>query len=128
MAKSPTDNARLAVKWIRDKAKSGYNKGNQCEICGTTEKLDFHHFYTLTPLFDKWCRVNKIKIVTDEDVLAVRDRFIAEHKVELYDETVTLCHDHHMKLHSVYGKAPTLGTASKQKTWVEKQREKHGTR
>jgi len=29
-------------------------------------------------------------------------------------------------LHSIYGRNPSLGTATKQKNWVEIQREKHG--
>lgn len=128
MSKHSKNLIRLPIKHVRDKAKARYNKGNQCEICGDTESLDFHHYYTLTPLFEKWCRVNKISIVSDEDVLNIRDRFIAEHEKELYQDTVTLCHMHHMKLHSVYGKDPALVTAEKQKNWVNIQKEKHGNR
>lgn len=117
---------RDPIKFVRDKAKARYNKGTECFICGAKENLDFHHFYTLTPLFNKWLKAEKISIKTDEDVLEVRDRFIAEHQRELYDETITLCHDHHLKLHSLYGKDPPLGTAPKQKRWVNIQREKHG--
>lgn len=119
------DIARLPVKWIRDKAKAKYAKDTKCEICGATENLDFHHRYTLTPLFKKWCLVNKISIKTDEDVLAIRDRFIEEHLSELYDYAHTLCHDHHMKLHSIYGKHPSLSTADKQLKWIGIQRSKH---
>ena len=36
---------RDAVKYVRDKAKSKYEKGTECHICGETEQLDFHHFY-----------------------------------------------------------------------------------
>ena len=39
---------RDAVKYVRDKAKSKYEKGTECRICGETEQLDFHHFYSLT--------------------------------------------------------------------------------
>ena len=117
---------RDPIKFVRDRAKGRYNKGTECFICGSKEKLDFHHFYTLTPLFNKWLRANKITINTDEDVLEVRDRFIAEHMDELYIHTITLCHDHHLKLHSLYGKDPPLTTAMKQKRWTEIQREKHG--
>jgi phage anti-repressor protein len=116
---------RDPIKYIRDRAKAAYNKGSHCYICNTTEKLDFHHFYTLTPLFNKWCRDNKIVINTEEDILAVRDRFIEENRPELYDHAVTLCHAHHMKLHSIYGKDPALTTATKQMNWVKIQREKH---
>ena len=45
---------RDPVKYIRDKAKSSYEKGSECHICGKIAKLDFHHFYSLTPLLDKW--------------------------------------------------------------------------
>ena len=118
---------RDPIKYIRDKAKSAYDKGPQCEVCGSTENLDFHHFYTLTPLFDKWCKTNKLKIETEEDILEIRDRFIAENHEELYTHAVTICHTLHQKLHSIYGKDPSLGTAKKQMRWVEKQRLKHET-
>ena len=49
---------------------------------------------------------NKISISTAEDIMGVRDHFIEEHMEELYDEAVTLCHTHHLKLHSIYGKRP----------------------
>jgi hypothetical protein len=60
-----------------------------------------------------------------EGVIDWRDEFIATHLVELYDEAVTLCHEHHLLLHSIYGRDPSLATASKQKRWVEIQRGKH---
>lgn len=117
---------RDPIKYVRDRAKARYKKGTECRICGATENLDFHHFYSLTPLFNAWLRKEKIQIKNDEEaVLAVRDRFIAEHEPELYDHTVTLCHDHHLKLHSIYGKDPALGTAPKQMRWVEIQRDKN---
>lgn len=118
---------RDPIKFVRDKAKARYQKGSECEICRTIENLDFHHYYSLTPLFNRWLKANSIKISTDEDVIAVRDRFISEHMAELYDHTVTLCHTHHLKLHSIYGKDPPLATAEKQRQWVQIQREKHGT-
>lgn len=116
---------RDPIKWVRDKAKSDYGKGDRCYICGSTEDLDFHHFNGLTELFDRWLLKNKIKINSDEDVVSVRDKFIEEHYEELYIKAVTLCHNHHMKLHSIYGKRPQLHTAEKQERWVEKQRVKH---
>jgi len=119
---------RDPIKFVRDRAKAKYQKGTECRICSSTEQLDFHHFFSLTPLFNKWLKGNSIKIATDEDVLAVRDQFITEHLPELYDEAVTLCHTHHLKLHSIYGKDPALATAQKQKRWVEIQREKHNER
>ena len=114
---------RDVVKYVRDKAKSKYEKGSACEICGATEALDFHHFYSLAPVLRNWLRKNKHN---PEYIQALRDDFIEEHKAELYDYTATLCHAHHMQLHKVYGRDPGLGTVHKQKRWVEIQREKHG--
>lgn len=113
---------RDKIKYIRDKAKSKYIKGPECEICGTTEKLDFHHYYSLTRLLDKW---QKEKGYEDYMIMEWRDEFIEEFDLELYEETATLCHDHHLKLHSLYGKNPLLHTAPKQKRWVGIQRDKH---
>ena len=115
------DLKRYAMKYVRDKAKSRYKKGDSCRICGSTEMLDFHHYYTLTMLLDRWLKI-KIKErpthYTDEYVIVWRDEFIEDHNVELYDEAVTLCHKHHLQLHSIYGKNPGLHTAEKQKNWI----------
>ena len=115
---------RDPIKHVRDRAKSRYNKGTECAITGSTEKLDFHHYYSLTPLFTLWARKNKYSIKTDDEVIAIRDQFIAEHEYELFEAAVTLTHEWHMRLHKVYGKAPSLVTAEKQMRWVEKQRVK----
>ena len=120
------DLKRDLVKYVRDRAKSKYQKSTDCFICGSEENLDFHHFYGLTELLDIWLAKNKIIISTAEDIMDVRDTFIEEHMTELYDEAVTLCHTHHLKLHSIYGKRPKLVTAQKQKRWVGKQRDKNG--
>ena len=118
---------RDLVKYVRDKAKSQYKKGNECYICGDTDNLDFHHFYGLTELLDTWLRKNNITIENEQDILDVREQFISENYDEVYSKTVTLCHQHHLRLHSIYGKRPKLITAEKQARWVEKQREKtHG--
>lgn len=117
---------RDKIKYIRDRAKARYKKGTACFICDTDQNLEFHHYHTLTPLFNKWVLTNKIDVSTEEALLAVRDRFISEHESELYEETVTLCKSHHMKLHSLYGKDPPLATAEKQKRWASIQREKNG--
>jgi hypothetical protein len=54
----------------------------------------------------------------------MRDEFIEFHHKEIYDDTVTLCHKHHLKLHSIYGKKPSLVTGPKQHRWVNKRRVK----
>lgn len=119
---------RDRIKYIRDKAKARYEKGSECRICGSQVRLDFHHFYTLTPLLNKWLKEKEAlrpEHYTDEYIVIWRDEFIDENWAELYEETVTLCHDHHLKLHSIYGKNPPLHSAPKQKKWVEIQREKN---
>jgi len=117
---------RDEVKYIRDLAKASYKKDTECFICGSTTELQFHHYYSVTGLWEKWKKDNKIRITSVEDILKYREDFKAAHMVELYDETVTLCKFHHMeKLHKIYGKAPSLATAQKQKAWCLIQREKY---
>ena len=62
----------------------------------------------------------------DEYIVIWRDEFIEDNWAELYEHTVTLCHNHHVQLHGIYGRNPSLATADKQKNWVEIQRTKHG--
>ena len=57
--------------------------------------------------------------------MKIRDKFIEEHSKELFEDTITLCHTHHLRLHAIYGKKPKFITAKKQPRWAEKQREKH---
>lgn len=118
-------NKRLAVKHVRDKAKSAYEKAEFCYICGTTHDLELHHFHSVTLLLEAWSRRKGYDISTDEGILAVREEFIAEHKVELYEKVRTLCNSHHVALHKVYGKAPALGSEPKQERWVELQKAKY---
>lgn len=120
-----SDLKRDLIKYCRDKAKSAYNKGDKCYICSSTEELDFHHFNSMTEMLNKWLKLNKLNPTTVDEIVSCRDRFIAEHYEQVYNETVTLCHMHHLKLHSIYGKTPPLTTAKKQIRWVDKQRAKY---
>ena len=117
---------RDLVKYVRDKAKSQYKKEKTCYICGSSENLDFHHFFGLTELLETWLKQKNIIIENEQDILEIREQFIGENYEEVYEKTVTLCHQHHLRLHSIYGKRPKLHTAEKQARWVEKQRSKHG--
>ena len=117
---------RDEVKYLRDGVKSQYNKGTECHICGSDDDLDFHHFCSISELWAKWKKANKVVISSVDDIMDIRDIFIAEYLDELLHQTATLCHDHHLKLHSIYGRNPILATAKKQARWVEKQRVKHG--
>lgn len=113
---------RDPVKYVRDKAKAGYKKDTKCYICGTETQLDFHHYYSLAPLLDKFVKERNYHL---EDIRDFREEFINEYWEEMYDLTVTLCHTHHLKLHSIYGRNPPLHQAKKQMRWAELQREKH---
>ena len=119
------DLQRDAVKYIRDRAKAAYVKDSKCFICESQYNLDFHHFHSLAFLWNKWIKKNKVVINNVDDINEYREVFISEHMQELYNDTITLCHEHHIKLHSIYGKAPK-GSAAKQARWCQKQREKHG--
>jgi len=113
---------RDLVKFVRDASKSKYDKGTECYICGDDEKLEFHHYNSLSPLLHRWMKLNR---KAGEDVLEWRDEFIAEHHKELYVDAVTLCKfHHHERLHGIYGKSPSLGTAAKQERWVNIQKDK----
>lgn len=118
-------NRRIPVKWIRDGAKSAYQKQDHCWICNTTVDLELHHLKSVTLLLEEWAKQNQVDLHTDEQVLAIRDEFIQAHRVELYDEVYTLCNRHHVQLHSVYGKSPPLSSSARQQRWLELQRERH---
>jgi hypothetical protein len=117
---------RDLVKYVRDKAKSGYKKEAQCYICGETERLEFHHFYGMTELLESWLKKRKLTITSADEIMSLREIFIKEYYNEIYYEAATLCKSHHMRLHSIYGKRPKLVTALKQQRWVGKMRIKHG--
>lgn len=117
---------RDLVKYVRDKAKSKYKKEAECYICGSTENLDFHHFYGLTELLESWMKDKDITVETEEKILELREVFIKENEDKVYKQAVTLCHMHHLRLHNIYGKRPKLITAKKQQRWVEIQRNKYG--
>lgn len=117
-------NKRIPVKWIRDKAKSAYEKNNSCFICDVETDLELHHLGSVTLLLEKWCKSRNIILRTDEDVLNIRDEFIEVHHKELYKDVYTLCNHHHTLLHSVFGKAPALHSVDKQRNWIEIQKSK----
>lgn len=117
-------NKRIPVKWVRDRAKAAYEKKSQCFICDTDKDLELHHLHSITVLLEKWAERKGYDISTDDGILAVRDEFIEEHKIELYDQVYTLCNPHHVALHGIFGKAPQPGSESKQARWIGIQRDK----
>lgn len=124
MAKNINPLKRLEVKYVRDGIKSRYKLKTECEICGTTEELENHHYNTVNLLWEKWKKDNNIIIESAEEIYVQREAFYSAYLKEMITDLVTLCNTHHLKLHSVYGKEPPLFTASKQINWVSKQKEK----
>jgi hypothetical protein len=124
MAKN-TNNNRIPVKWVRDKAKAAYDKKEYCYICNSKEDLELHHLASVTILLNTWADTNSHDISTDEGILTVRDEFIEVHHKEIYDDVFTLCNKHHVKLHGVYGKAPAVHSAEKQRRWIAIQKTKY---
>lgn len=115
---------RIPIKWIRDRAKSAYDKKSNCYICGTDQDLELHHLHSLTLLLERWIEKTGRDFSTDESTIENRDEFIENHHREIYDEVYTLCNKHHVALHSIYGKAPPLSSAPKQGNWIETQKAK----
>lgn len=117
-------NKRIPIKWIRDRAKAAYEKEAECFICGTSADLELHHLHSLTLLLEKWIAETGRDFSSDESTIENRDEFIEAHRKEIYEDVYTLCNKHHVKLHGVYGKAPPLSTAPKQKQWIDNQKAK----
>ena len=67
---------RYLVKYVRDKAKSQYNKSSNCFICDSTEQLDFHHYHGLTELLETWIKKKKLIIKNEQEILEIREAFI----------------------------------------------------
>ena len=112
------------IKVIRDKVKSNYIYDSCCAICDSQENLELHHYHTIFYLVKEFVTKGNPTPETKEETLEFREKFINEYYKELVDETVTLCEEHHTKLHKLYGSTPLLHTSSKQRTWIQKQREK----
>lgn len=115
---------RTVYKYIRDGVKSNYVKKEFCEVCSCSEDLELHHPHTLSLVFDAYCASNGIIVKSVEDVLAMRDAFYKAHWQELVVDCITLCNTHHKALHTIYGSQPPLSTASKQRNWVDRIRDK----
>lgn len=125
MAKNTGDLKRTVYKYLRDGVKSNYTYGPCCQVCGSTEDLELHHPHSFSLLFDKFCEERGITVTTQEEVFAIRDVFYQEYWEELVVDVLTLCNTHHKALHKVYGNIPPLSTASKQKQWVQRLKDKN---
>lgn len=108
---------RTLIKLIRDGVKSHYKYSECCAICSARDNLELHHINTLCFLVEK-------SDIDKEDRLLFREKFIKQYWNELVEHVVTLCEEHHTKLHKIYGSKPPLTSAQKQLNWIEIQRSK----
>lgn len=115
---------RTAIALMRDGIKANYKKGSCCEICGCETELELHHYFTVSLLVKNFAKEFHLDFNDEEVVLDNRTAFYEKYWHELVDDIVTLCAEHHKLLHKVYTKEPPLSTASKQKNWVIKQKQK----
>lgn len=121
MAKNLDSTKRVPVKWIRDCAKSAYQKDTTCYVCGVSADLELHHLQSISLLFGRWVVKNGLQAA---DILDIREEFIDQHRTEIYEEVFTLCNLHHVKLHSTFGQAPPLESSARQLKWLNKQKDK----
>ena len=60
---------RIPIKYIRDYIKKDYKLRDECYICKSKEKLELHHIYSISQLFENWCTTNNIKEVDSVDII-----------------------------------------------------------
>lgn len=117
---------RDPVKFLRDFLKKDHKYGTECYICGCQEKLELHHIYTLSYLWDTWARkngINRHQIRSVEEMIELRPKFFEDNKEYLNpDDYYMLCKQHHARLHNLFGLSYSTVVAEKVKVWIEKQR------
>ena len=120
---------RFPVKYIRDYIKKDYKLRDKCYICSSTVKLELHHLYSVSQLFEKWCMLNNIKHIEDVNVIEeLRVKFADDCKDDLgHDNLLTLCDVHHKQLHNLYGQKYANNLVPKIKNWLETQKAKNGS-
>lgn len=113
------DLKRLEVKYVRDGIKNLYRKADSCDICGTSENLQYHHYNSMDLLWTRWKLANKVSPpASAEEIKSLRQLFYKDNWNEVVEDCATLCSMHHKMLHNIYGATPPLATANKQKAWV----------
>jgi len=119
---------RIPIKYIRDYIKKDYKPRDECYVCKCKDKLELHHMYSISQLFEVWCSANGISEVDSVDAIKdIRVKFYNDEFSKLSNENLyTLCKVHHERLHNIYGQRYTNNMASKIIKWLELQREKNG--
>ena len=119
---------RFPIKYIRDYIKKDYKLKDKCYICGSKEKLELHHLFSVSQLFEQWCSENKVtEINTVEKITSLREIFAVDCKESLdHHNLYTLCKTHHQRLHNIYGQNYSNHLVPKIKNWLEIQKDKNG--
>jgi len=119
---------RIPIKYIRDYIKKDYKIRDECYICKSKEKLELHHIYSISQLFENWCMTNNIKEVDSVDIIKnLRVKFYEDEFNRLSNDNLyTLCKVHHERLHNIYGQRYSNNIAVKIINWLKLQREKNG--
>ena len=119
---------RFPIKYIRDYIKKDYKLKDKCYICGSKEKLELHHLFSVGQLFEQWCSENKVtEIDTVEKITSLREIFAVDCKESLdHHNLYTLCKTHHQRLHNIYGQNYSNHLVPKIKNWLEIQKDKNG--
>lgn len=117
---------RIPIKYIRDFIKKEYKYDTSCYICGSEEKLELHHIYSISELFHLWCKENKIDKIEDvEYIKEIRIKFKEDYDEYLNSTNLyTLCKNHHDLLHNLYGQVYPKSYAPRITNWIEIQKEK----
>ena len=119
---------RFPIKYISDYIKKDYKLKDKCYICGSKEKLELHHLFSVSQLFEQWCSENKVtEIDTVEKITSLREIFAVDCKESLdHHNLYTLCKTHHQRLHNIYGQNYSNHLVPKIKNWLEIQKDKNG--
>ena len=119
---------RFPIKYIRDYIKKDYKLKDKCYICGSKEKLELHHLFSVSQLFEQWCSENKVtEIDTVEKITSLREIFAVDCKESLdHHNLYTLCKTHHQRLHNIYGQNYSNHLVPKIKNWLEIQKDNNG--
>ena len=117
---------RFPIKYVRDFIKKDYKPKDKCYICKSTEKLELHHLYSLSQLWEQWCKEHNFKQVENVEIIKqLRVRFAKDYKEYLKSSNLyTLCKFHHLKLHTLYGQNYSNHLVPKIKKWMNIQKEK----
>lgn len=121
-----SDTKRCIIKYVRDFIKKDYTKNTECYICGSSEKLEFHHIYSISELFNLWCQNKEIDLedISVADITKIRVPFYKDN-IEFLSKAVTLCKKHHLFLHNLYGQRYSNYIAIKVEKWLNIQKLKY---